>query len=74
MCMYAYIILCAFMCACVCHNMGCVGVCMLCSGMKTMLIVWFILDLIRCNVLSLHVEDSSMFSGVGLSKRDIGAM
>ena len=24
--------------------------------------------------LSLHIEDSSMFSGVGLNRRDIGAM
>ena len=57
-------------------------VCMLCSEMKNhayiklfiihTLILWFILDLKRwhaCayNVLSLHVEDSSMFSGVTLA-------
>ena len=55
---------------------------MLCSEMKNhayikiiKIILWFILDLIRCNVqLSLHIEDSSMFSGVGLNRRDIGAM
>ena len=34
------------------------------------IILWFILDLIRCNVLSLHIEDSSMFIGVGLKRGD----
>ena len=69
--------ICAFMCACVSHGICMhvhriyVYVCMVCSEIKKAmhiytLILWFILDR---NVLSLHVEDSSMFSGV-----DIGAM
>ena len=68
---YVYVHLCAYVHSCVhVYHMGCVAmcvyriyvyVCMLCSEIKTMhtytLILWFILD---HNVLSLHVQDSSM--------------